>query len=161
MGEIILGIDPGSRITGYGIIHKTDRLEPLDFGCIRPPVSMKFTDKCHAIYQGIDALIEKHRPKTLVIETQFIKLNVKTAFNIVVLRGFILACAKNRGLKVYEYAPTKIKVAVTGKGHAKKHQVQAMIQNQLNLPELPTPEDAADALACCICHAHQYTYEEV
>lgn len=161
MSEVILGIDPGSRITGYGLIRKGEKLAPLDYGCIRPPATMKFTDKCHTIYQGVDALIEKHRPSTLVIETQFIKLNVKSAFNIVVLRGFILACAKNRGLKVYEYAPTKIKIAVTGRGHAKKHQVQAMIQNLLSLPAPPTPEDAADALACCICHAHQHTHEEV
>jgi crossover junction endodeoxyribonuclease RuvC len=159
--EIILGIDPGTIITGFGLIKKGKKLEPIDFGCIKPKPSLLLSDRYHLIYQGVESIIKKYRPKSLAVETQFVKDNVQSAFKVGVARGVVLACAKNHQLKIFEYAPTKIKIAVTGNGFAKKYQVQTMVKHLLLLDQLPEPEDASDALACAICHANQTTHKEM
>lgn len=161
MPEVILGVDPGTRITGFGLIRQGSSLEVVDFGCIRPDTKMKLSDRLHIIYQGIDSLILKYRPTSLTVETQFVQKNVQSAMKIGMVRGIIYICAKNHGLKVFEYAPTKIKLAVTGSGSAEKFQVQTMVKNILNLDCAPEPEDAADALACAICHNNQLFHEEI
>ena len=161
MKDIILGVDPGTRITGFGLVRQGSSLEVLDFGCIRPDVKMKLSDRLHIIYQGINSIILKHQPTSLTVETQFVQKNIQSAMKLGMVRGIIYICAKNHGLKVYEYAPTKIKLAVTGSGSAEKYQVQTMVKNILSLDCEPEPEDAADALACCICHAHQLFHEEI
>lgn len=152
---IILGIDPGTRITGYGLIKLLDhRYESVDYGCIRPPVNYKLSDRYLILYESIDELIKHHRPDVLVVETQFVQKNVQSALKLGMARGTALIAAKKNGLPVYEYAPTEAKRAVVGNGHACKFQVQGMVQRLLNLSEPPHPEDAADALALAICHAH-------
>lgn len=152
---VILGIDPGTIVTGYGVIRETDRYwEPLDFGCIRPPLKLKPQEKYLAIFEGIDHLLEKYQPEAVSVETQFVYKNVQSALKLGMARGAVMIAAARRGIEVFEYAPTKAKLAVVGNGGASKFQVQKMVQMQLKLSQMPEPADAADALALALCHAH-------
>lgn len=152
---IIIGIDPGTQITGYGIIEVTDSTcRAIDYGCIRPPSKLKITDRYLLIFNSVEELLEKYRPHALSIETQFVHKNVQSAIKLGMARGIIIIAAKKRGLPIFEYAPTKAKNAVVGNGRASKQQVQGMVKLLLNLKELPQPEDAADALSLAICHAN-------
>ncbi len=153
--QIILGIDPGTQITGYGLILvEGHNQKPLDFGCIRPPKECTPAEKYLAIFEGIDALIKRYEPTAVSIETQFFYKNAATALKLGMARGAaLIASAKNK-IPIYEYAPKKAKLAVVGNGAASKEQVQKMIQLLLKLATLPEPQDAADALALAICHAH-------
>ena len=152
---IILGVDPGTRITGYGVIRSKARSwEPVDFGCIRPPVSGKIEEKYLVIFEGIDHLLEVHKPEAVAVETQFVHKNVQSALKLGMARGAVLIAAARRGIKVFEYAPRKAKLAIVGSGAASKSQVQQMIRMQLNLATIPEPEDAADALTLALCHAY-------
>lgn len=150
---IILGIDPGTRITGYGVVRKEGATyRALDYGCIRPPVQYVLAERYLAIFNGTEELLEKYKPDALVVETQYVKLNVQSAIKLGMARGAVMIAAAKRKVPVFEYAPTKAKLAVVGSGRASKHQVQRMVQHLLRLPALPEPEDAADALALAICH---------
>lgn len=162
MKKKILGIDPGTLITGYGLIESNDaEYAAIDYGCIRPPKSLKLTDRYLIIFNAIEELIEKYAPEALVVETQFVQKNVQSAIKLGMARGIAVLAAKRRGLTVFEYAPTQAKMAVAGSGKASKTQVQAMVKMLLNLPDIPatTPEDAWDALALAICHAHRIRYQ--
>jgi crossover junction endodeoxyribonuclease RuvC len=153
--RIILGVDPGTRITGYGVIVIHCQVyNLLDYGCIRPPSDLKLSERYLVIFDGIDELIEKHRPHVLVVETQYVHKNVQSALKLGMARGAVMIAAKRKGLSVFEYAPTVAKRAVVGNGKASKFQVQRMVQSLLKLASPPQPEDAADALALAICHAH-------
>lgn len=155
--EIILGIDPGTRLTGYGIIRQKDQiLTPLDYGCIRPPPHYKLSERYLILFDGIEELLEKHRPTVLVVETQFVSKNVQSALKLGMARMAVTLPAKKRGMVVFGYAPTVVKRAVLGSGRASKYQVQGMVQRILRLASPPVPEDAADALALAICHAHAF-----
>ncbi len=159
--KIILGIDPGTIITGYGIIHeKNGKIQPLDFGCIRPPASLPLEKRYLIIYEALQKLIDKHKPQAIAVETQFVKKNVLIAMKLGMARGMALLAAAKNDIPIYEYAPKKAKLAVVGNGSASKEQVQKMIQLLLSLPTLPEPEDAADALALAICHAHQLKFHK-
>lgn len=154
-GLLIMGIDPGTRVTGYGIILVNESsLEAIDYGCIRPPANFKLSDRYLAIFNGLEELMEKYSPHVCVIETQYVHRNVQSAIKLGMARGVSIIAAKQRSMPVFEYAPTKAKLAVVGTGKASKYQVQTMTQLLLKLPQLPTPEDAADALSLAICHAH-------
>lgn len=150
--EIILGVDPGTCISGYGIIRSPS--EAIDFGCIRPPVSLPLEKRYLIIFEGLYALIEKHKPAAVAVESQFVLKNPQSAIKLGMAKGMAMLAAAQHGVPVYEFAPKKAKQAVVGKGQASKWQVQKMIQMCLNLPILPEPEDAADALALAICCAH-------
>lgn len=151
---IIIGIDPGTKITGYGIIQlKGGGYEALDYGCIKPPVNLKLTDRYLIIFNGIEELIDQYQPDALVIETQYVKKNIQSAIKLGMARGIVIVAAKRKGVNVYEYSPAKAKLAVVGHGNASKHQVQNMVRVLLNLSSLPSPEDASDALSLAICHA--------
>ncbi len=153
---IILGIDPGTRITGYGVIRKeTPHILPIDFGCIRPPASLPLAERYRIIFESLQILIEKHQPDALAIESQFVLKNVQSAIKLGMAKGMAILAAAQRNIPIFEYAPTRAKLAVVGHGHASKWQVQKMIQTILRLPSIPEPEDAADALALAICHANQ------
>jgi crossover junction endodeoxyribonuclease RuvC len=153
--SIILGIDPGTRITGYGVIrHKRHTFEPIDFGCIRPPPSLDGPQKYLALFNGIEALLERFQPDAVSVETQFVYKNIQSAIKLGMARGVTLLAAAKRNIPIFEYAPKKAKLAVVGTGTASKEQVQKMVQFLLKLPMLPEPEDAADALALAICHAN-------
>lgn len=152
---IILGIDPGTRITGYGIIRqKGTLLEPLDFGCIRPPPDLELQERYKIIFEGVERLLEKFHPNAVAIESQFVMKNVQSALKLGMAKGMVLLAAARAKIPLFEYAPKKAKQAVVGNGGASKWQVQKMIQNLLRLPSLPEPEDAADALALAICCAN-------
>lgn len=158
---IILGIDPGTRVSGYGLIKlEGNTYTPIDYGCIRPPEKLKLTDRYLVIFDAIENLIEKFTPGVLVVETQYVHKNVQSAIKLGMARGVAILAAKRKGLSIFEYSPTKAKKAVVGTGRASKHQVQGMIQRLLNLQLPPEPEDAADALALAICHAHSSRYSD-
>jgi crossover junction endodeoxyribonuclease RuvC len=152
---IILGVDPGIAITGYGVLHKEgQKLAALDYGVIRTPPNEEPPDRLLAIYEQLNRLFDLHQPDHLVTERLFFAKNETTAFGVGRTIGVVLLTAAQRGVAWTEYTPMQVKQAVVGYGGAEKHQVQFMIQRLLNLPGPPRPDDAADALAIAICHAH-------
>lgn len=160
--QIILGIDPGTRITGYGIIQVGNRphFEPIDFGCIRPPTDTAMPERYLVLFESVDKLLCQYEPNAVAVETQFVYKNVQSAMKLGMARGVVLLAAARRSIPIYEYAPKKAKLAVVGNGSASKEQVQRMVQLLLKLPELPEPEDAADALALAVCHANTLSFRE-
>jgi crossover junction endodeoxyribonuclease RuvC len=150
---IILGIDPGTIITGYGLIDRDGR--PVDFGCIRPPASLPLAMRYKVIFEGVEALIARHQPIAVAVEAQFVLKNPQSAIKLGMAKGMVYLAAAKANIPIYEYAPKKAKQAVVGNGSASKFQVQKMIQALLRLPQIPEPEDAADALALAICCAHE------
>lgn len=152
---IILGIDPGTRVTGYGIIETNLRTySPLDFGCIRPSLKLSLHERYALIHEGIEHLLDLYDIAAVSVETQFVSRNAQSAIKLGMARGVAILAATKRKIPIHEYAPKKAKLAVVGTGTATKAQVQRMMQTLLNLSEIPTPEDAADALALAICHAN-------
>ncbi len=159
---LILGIDPGTRITGYGLIRQDKGvLHLLDFGCIRPPVDAPLAQRYHFLFEAIQQLLVRHRPDALVVETQYVGKNVQSTIKLAMARAAILIAASAQGVPTFEYAPSHAKRAVTGSGSADKVQIQKMMQLLLRLPSPPEPEDAADALALAICHANKQRTEIV
>jgi crossover junction endodeoxyribonuclease RuvC len=153
--NVILGVDPGTQVTGYGLIRSSGRSwEPLDFGAIRPPQSTKGHERYLVIFEAIEHLIEKFKPDAVAVETQFVYKNVQSALKLGMARGAAIIAACRQEVETFEYTPRKIKLAVVGSGSASKHQVQQMVQMQLKLSAPPQPYDAADALAIAICHAY-------
>ncbi len=153
--QIILGIDPGTRITGYGVIEVHSRsFVPLDYGAIRPPPKLPLLERYLIINEAIEALLERYPVDAVATETQYVSKNAQSALKLGMAKAVAMLPATKRKIPVSEYAPSQAKLAVTGSGSADKYQVQKMIQMLLSLPEPPTPEDAADALALAICHAH-------
>ena len=152
---VILGIDPGTSVTGYGII-KTDlyQFSALDFGCIRPPAKLPLPERYLIIHEGIDHLLDCYPVDAIAIESQFVGKNVQSALKLGMAKGSAMLAGTKRKIPIFEYAPRQAKLAVVGNGGAEKHQVQLMIQLLLHLKEVPEPEDAADALALAICHSH-------
>ncbi len=150
-----MGVDPGTIITGFGIIKEEGtKILPLDYGCIKPPASKKLSDRYWIIFSALSDLMDKYLPDFVVVETQYVSKNVQSAMKLGMARGGVIIAAKSKGLPIYEYSPTKAKLAVTGNGRASKPQIQSMTMRLLNLPKLPEPDDAADALALAICHLH-------
>lgn len=152
---VILGIDPGTKKSGYGVIKvEHPRLDPLDFGVITPPVHTD-SNQCYLIlFNSFEKLLTSYKPDAVSIETQFVGKNVKSAFKIAMVRSMAIVTAARQNIPLFEYAPKKAKLAVVGNGSASKEQVQKMVQLILRLSCLPEPEDAADALALAICHAN-------
>lgn len=156
MIEKILGVDPGTRITGWGIISKQgNQVRLLDYGCIRPPVDLDINERYRLIHEGLLSLIERFMPTSFVTETQYVSKNVQSAFKLGQAKGVALLAASLRKIPIFEYAPMCAKRSVVGNGKASKMQVQKMVMHLLNLKSLPTPEDAADALALALCHSHR------
>lgn len=152
---IVLGIDPGTAMTGYGVVERTgSRLRALDYGCIETTPDWTLPQRLMTIHQALTDLIETHRPELMAVERLFFNRNVQTAFAVGQARGAVLLTAAQHSLPVFEYGPHEVKVAVTGYGRAHKDQVQKMVQAVLDMPVLPRPDDAADALAVAICLAH-------
>lgn len=158
---IIIGIDPGTLVTGFGIIKvEGASFLPIDYGCIRPPASFKLSERYLILFNAVEELIEKYQPTVMAVETQFVQKNVQSAIKLGMARGAAIIAAKRRGLSVFEYAPTKAKSAVVGNGRASKQQVQGMVKLLLNLKDIP-PEDAADALALAICHGQSSKHADL
>ena len=152
---IILGIDPGYAIMGWGVIEKTgNHFRAIDYGAVTTEKDIDMPQRLEILYDGLREIIEEYRPEEASIEKLFFNTNTTTAINVGQARGVaMLACVKG-GLNVCEYTPLEIKLAVTANGHADKKQVQFMVKTMLNLAEVPKPDDTADALAAAICHGH-------
>ncbi len=150
----ILGIDPGSRITGFGVINvlRNGKLMYIASGCIRIPKGSLAT-RLKTIYDGVTEIIASYQPNTVAVEKVFMARNADSALKLGQARGAAICAGVNQALAVDEYTALQIKQAVVGKGRAGKQQVQHMVKALLNLPARPQA-DAADALACAICHAH-------
>ncbi len=152
---IILGLDPGYAIFGYGIVEmKGNKFRPIDFGVITTKANEKMEDRLNKIYDSLMEIISKHKPDAVSIEELFFNTNSKTVISVSQARGVaVLACAKSN-LEIFEYTPLQIKTALVGYGRAEKKQVQIMTKTLLNLVEIPKPDDAADALGAAICHGN-------
>ena len=149
----ILGIDPGSRITGYGIVEiHGQKLVHVDSGCLRVDGD-DLGQRLVRIHAGIAKVVKDHQPHEMAIEKVFVHRNVSAALKLGQARGVAVVAAVASGLVLNEYSPNEIKQAITGRGHAQKQQVQVMIKILLGLSTMPQ-SDAADALAVAICHGH-------
>ena len=151
----VLGIDPGSETLGWGVIEGSGlKYAPVDFGTVKSNPKLPFATRLSRIYDGVTEVIERFSPDALSIEDAFYAVNVKSAMKLGQVRGVILLLGEQRGLEIAEYAPRLIKQTVVGYGAAEKHQVGEMVKLLLRLKAVPTPHDAADALAIAICHFH-------
>ncbi len=152
----ILGIDPGSRITGFGIIDvQGSRIRYVTSGCVRMKNNDALPERLKTIYEGIRDIVDLHKPQVMAIEQVFMKINVNSALKLGQARGAAICAGVMQLLPVYEYSPTQIKQAIVGKGNAAKAQVQHMVVALLKLKGVPQA-DAADALACALCHSHTH-----
>jgi crossover junction endodeoxyribonuclease RuvC len=155
----VLGVDPGSRVTGYGLIEKgSGGIVCVDWGQVRPPPDMPFYERIHHIFLSMIEIIRHHSPQEMAIEDIFHAKNAKSSLKLGHARGAILVAAVHCGLKVFEYSPLEIKKALVGYGRGSKEQVRRMVQLMLNLKALPGL-DTSDALATAICHASWKRYE--
>lgn len=152
---IILGIDPGYAIVGYGVIkYEANRFTVLDYGAITTPAGMPFVERLDVIYKDLNMLFAKYKPEAMAIEKLFYNTNAKTVIDVAQARGVTVLAAHQNGAKIFEYTPLQVKQSVVGYGRAEKKQVQEMIRVILNLEKVPKPDDTADALAMAVCHAH-------
>ena len=150
---LILGIDPGYAIVGYGIIQAVNgKYAPVEYGAITTQAGEDFNRRLEEIYDGVSSLFAKYRIDALSIEKLFFYSNKTTVIGVAEARGVILLAAQKAGVQVYEYTPNEVKIAVTGYGRALKPQVMEMTRRLLVLPAVPKPDDTADALAMAICH---------
>ena len=150
---IVLGIDPGSRVTGYGLVSIAGhRVKHIANGCFRLGDDA-LDERLLRLFDGLAEVIREHQPHEAAIEKVFMNRNADSALKLGHARGVAMLCSRQAGLQVAEYAATKIKQAIVGRGHAEKGQVQHMVRALLELDETPQA-DAADALAAAICHAH-------
>ena len=152
---IILGIDPGYAIVGCGVIdYSGNRFSVRQYTAVTTPAGTDFSRRLEMVYDGVIALIERHRPQALAIEKLYFNNNITTGIPVAEARGCILLAAQKMGVPIYEYTPQQIKQGVTGYGKAEKKQVIEMTRMLLRLDKAPSPDDVADALAVAICHAH-------
>jgi crossover junction endodeoxyribonuclease RuvC len=158
----VLGIDPGTAITGYGVVEeKAGELKAAAFGVIRTPAKQPLPTRLQAIYRGVRNLVEEWKPSSAAVEELFFSSNVRTAMSVGQARGVTLLALTDAGLPIAEYTPLTVKQAVTGYGSADKAQIQEMVRLLLGLAEVPKPDDAADALAVAICHLHSARLDEM
>jgi crossover junction endodeoxyribonuclease RuvC len=160
---LVLGIDPGTATTGYGVVRSLENgdLEAVSYGVISTPKNTDPEDRLLTIYNEISKLIALHSPETAAVEKLFFQRNVTTALAVGQARGVVLLALAQKGISIGEYTPMEIKQAVAGYGGADKQQVQLMVKAILNLQDIPRPDDAADALAVAICHSHAYRYKQL
>ena len=153
---LAIGIDPGTAITGYGLVRMTEDgdLEIIDYGAVLTSAEQSMPERLRQLYHELNSLLAQHQPDCGAVEKLFFQKNVRTAIAVGQARGVALLSLAENKLPVAEYAPMEIKQAVAGYGGADKNQVQQMVRVLLRLPEIPKPDDAADALAIAICHLH-------
>lgn len=148
----ILGIDPGTATTGFGVIEISGgKKTALDFGVISTHKDLPMPDRLAEIYQDVSQLIKRHQPDHMVIEQLFFATNSKTAISVGQARGVVLLTAAQAGLEISEFTPLQVKQIITGYGQATKRQIQEMVKILLGLEHIPKPDDAADALAIALC----------
>lgn len=152
---IIMGIDPGFAITGYGIVkYEGNKFSPIEYGAVLTKASTPFAERLLQMDEELNVLINKFKPDAISVEELFFNKNIKTAIMAAHGRGIALVAAARSGAEVFEYTPLQVKQAVVGYGRAEKAQVQQMVKVILNLPAIPKPDDVADALAIAVCHGH-------
>lgn len=158
---IILGIDPGYAIVGYGVLsYDGNKFKVVEYGAITTDASMNMFDRLKSIYDDLNTVIQRTKPDYMAIEELFFNNNQKTAINVAQARGVLLLAAMNNNIKIAEYTPLQVKQAVAGYGRADKNQVQQMVKLLLGLSSVPKPDDTADAVAIAICHGHSYRATE-
>src|SRR5438067_286378 len=151
----VLGIDPGSETTGWGVVEGDGRRYHLvEYGTVKAPARERFSARLLKISDGLEEIIARLGPDACSIEEAFYATNVKVALKLGQVRGVALLVAERAGVEIFEYSPRLVKQTVVGYGNAEKHQVQEMVRVLLNLREVPQPHDAADALGLAICHFH-------
>ena len=154
---IIMGIDPGFAITGYGVVkYEGNKFSVLEYGAVTTEASMKLSQRLLVLYNDMEKLIEKFKPEAIAIEELFFNKNIKTALNVGHGRGVAVLAAAKLGVDIYEYTPLQVKQSVVGYGRAEKAQIQQMVKAILNLSAIPKPDDVADALAIAICHGNSH-----
>jgi crossover junction endodeoxyribonuclease RuvC len=157
----VIGIDPGSQTTGWGVVEGDGRRYSLvAFGSIRAPASQRFSARLLKMCNGLEEVIAQHRPDACALEDAFLATNVKVSMKLGQVRGVALLVAERAGLEISEYSPRLIKQTVVGYGNAEKQQVQEMVRLLLTLKTIPSPHDAADALAVAICHFHHAQFRK-
>ena len=151
---LILGIDPGYAIIGWGLIRfERGKYIPVDFGAITTNAGVPFNRRLEQIYDQLNELLDTHHPDAVAVEKLYFQTNAKTAIDVAQARGVTMLALQKHGMPVYEYTPLQVKSAVTGFGQAQKPQVMEMTKRLLRLKAVPKPDDTADALAIAICHA--------
>lgn len=152
---IILGIDPGYAIVGYGVLeYKNNHFKTIDYGAITTEAGTDFNCRLEIVYDELSALMEKYKPDAMSVEKVFYNSNAKTVIDVSQARGVIMLAAQKHKIPVFEYTPLQVKQSVVGYGRAEKKQIQEMIKRILFLEKVPKPDDTADALAMAVCHAH-------
>lgn len=157
--KIILGIDPGTERTGFGVIDASaDKLKLVDQGCITTSRKQSLTERLLDIEKDLQELIVAHKPDILAIEKLFFAKNVTSALAVGQARGVVLLTCAKAGMEIFEYNPMQVKVAITGYGGADKEQMEKMVQKLLKLDFVPAPDDVNDAIALAVCHAHNQSF---
>lgn len=152
---IVLGIDPGYAIVGYGVVdYRNNHFRVIDYGAVITDAGTPFNLRLEKIYDRLDEIIKLHNPEAMAIEKLFYNNNAKTVIDVSQARGVIMLAAQKNGVPAFEYTPLQVKQSVVGYGRAEKKQVQEMTKRILALEKVPKPDDTADALAMAICHAH-------
>jgi crossover junction endodeoxyribonuclease RuvC len=153
MGLVILGIDPGYAIVGWGLVDfDQNSFKPLRYGAVTTEADTDFNTRLSIIYDDINSIMTAFKPEAMAIERLYFTTNQKTAIMVAEARGVILLAARKNNIPIFEYTPLQVKTAVTGYGKAKKPQVMEMTRRLLKLPEVPKPDDTADALAIALTH---------
>ena len=151
----IIGIDPGYAIVGFGVIEYERRVfNVIDYGAVTTEAGVDLNTRLLEIYNDLCLLLDRYKPDAMAVERLYFTSNQKTAIAVAEARGVTLLAARQRNIEIYEYTPLQVKSSVTGYGKAVKKQVQELTKNILKLPEIPKPDDTADALAIAVCHAH-------
>lgn len=154
---IILGIDPGYAIVGWGVLeYQNNHFRVLDYGAITTDAGTPMYDRFLSIHEDLNQIMDRYKPEAMAIEELFFNSNRTTAINVAQARGVLLLSALKHQVPIFEYTPLQVKQAVAGYGRAEKQQVQQMTKLLLNLDKVPKPDDTADALAIAICHGHSY-----
>lgn len=151
----VLGIDPGTATTGYGVVEETEEgVRALAYGVVTTPADSPLPQRLQTIYGELRRLVREWQPDAAAVEEIYFNVNVRTAMSVGQARGVALLAMADEGIPVAEYGPGEVKQALTGYGGARKQQIQEMVRMLLGLPVPPHPDDAADALAVAICHLH-------
>ena len=160
---LVIGIDPGTATTGYGLVRELQdgNLETVDYGVILSPANTPLPERLLQLNDSLAELLALHQPQSGAVEKLFFQRNVRTALSVGQARGVALLALAQAGVQIAEYTPMEVKQAVVGYGGADKQQVQHMVRALLDLPEIPKPDDAADALAVAICHLHSYRLQDL
>jgi crossover junction endodeoxyribonuclease RuvC len=159
---IILGIDPGTIITGYGVIKSDDDMAtPVAFGIVKPGTKLKAGERLSFLYKELGKIIRRYHPDAVAVEQPFVAKNVSSAFLVGRAQAVALLAAANAGIPAYEYTPAQVKQRVASYGASSKEQIQEMVRLQMGLTTIPEPSDAADALAVALCHLHEMHLQEL